>query len=195
MTDASAPAGRPASAAVGWKKLLVATHRDLGYLCAGLTLVYAISGVAVNHVKDWNPSYDLDISTVELGALPELAPEELAAAVLQRMAISDPIRSAVRMSPAELRVFLANRTLTVTLPAGTVRDERVTPRPVLFEMNYLHLNHGKGAWTLIADLYAVSLAVLAGTGIFIVRGKKGLGGRGRWLLLTGIALPLLYLLL
>ena len=46
-------------------------------------------------------------------------------------------------------------------------------------MNFLHLNHGKGFWTWFADLYAVGLAILACTGIFIITGKKGLGGRGR----------------
>ena len=35
----------------------------------------------------------------------------------------------------------------------------------------------------------------APTDIFIITGKKGLGGRGRWLLLAGTAIPMLYLLL
>ena len=31
-----------------------AIHRDLGYVAVGLTFVYAISGLAVNHVADWD---------------------------------------------------------------------------------------------------------------------------------------------
>ena len=27
-------------------------HRDVGYLVVGLTLIYAISGIAVNHIDD-----------------------------------------------------------------------------------------------------------------------------------------------
>ena len=51
----------------------------------------------------------------------------------------------------------------------------------------------RGTW--IADVYAAGLALLACTGIFILTGKKGLGGRGRWLLLAGLAVPLIYLVL
>jgi hypothetical protein len=39
-------------------------HRDLGYVCVGLTLVYAVSGVAVNHVRDWNPNYRITRDTI-----------------------------------------------------------------------------------------------------------------------------------
>ena len=50
-----------------WRKLIIATHRDVGYLLAGMTVIYAISGVAVNHVDDWNPNYVVRTETVELG--------------------------------------------------------------------------------------------------------------------------------
>jgi hypothetical protein len=176
------------------RKLVIATHRDLGYFFAGLTVIYAISGVAVNHVHHWNPNYSEKHLTHEVGELPEAPPDELAAEVLRRMKITEQPISAVRMSPEELMVFLDERALTVTLPAGLVREDRVAARPLLHQANYLHLNHGKGIWTWIADIYAVGLLVLALTGIFIIPGKKGLGGRGRWLLLAGLAIPLIYLL-
>ncbi len=51
------------------KKLVIATHRDVGYFLAGLTVIYAISGVAVNHVDDWNPNYVLRSETAEVGVL------------------------------------------------------------------------------------------------------------------------------
>ena len=85
------------------------------------------------------------------------------------------------------------RTLTVELPGGRVVDEHVRRRFAFFEVNFLHLNTGKGFWTWFADVYAVGLLVLACTGIFIIPGKKGLGGRGRWLLITGVAIPIVYL--
>ena len=40
-----------------------AVHRDAGYLVAGLTLLYAVSGVAVNHRAEWNPSWNLTPET------------------------------------------------------------------------------------------------------------------------------------
>ena len=109
------------------------------------------------------------------------------------MGIGETPESVVRMAPDQLKVFLDQRTLTVAVPSGEVRDERARRRYAFFEVNYLHLNHGKGFWTWFADLYAVGLAVLACTGIFIITGRKGLGGRGRWLLIAGLAIPLVYL--
>ena len=38
-------------------KLNRVTHRDIGYLIAGLTIIYAISGIALNHKNNWNPNY------------------------------------------------------------------------------------------------------------------------------------------
>lgn len=177
------------------RRLVVTLHRDIGYAAAGLTLAYAVSGVAVNHVHHWNPSYDVRRTTLAAGALPEGPPAAVAEAVLARLAISEAPQSVVPAGPGRVKVFLDQRTLTVSIPDGVVDDERVARRPLLYRLNFLHLNHGKGAWTVIADIYAAALALLALTGIFIVPGRKGLGGRGRWLMLGGVAVPLLYLLL
>lgn len=177
------------------RRLIIATHRDVGYFFAGLTVIYAVSGVAVNHIDDWNPNYVIRRDVLEVGALPSGGAAELGAEVLARMGIPDEPRSVVRMGPGELKVFLEQRTLTVALPGGRVVDEHARRRFAFFEVNYLHLNHGKGFWTWFADLYAVGLLVLACTGIFIINGRKGLGGRGRWLLAAGLAIPLAYLLI
>ena len=177
------------------RKAIIAVHRDVGYFFAGLTVVYAISGIAVNHIEDWNPNYVIRTETRSVGALETGGNDQLAAEVLTRMAITETPESVVRMSPGQLKIFLDQRTLTVALPSGEVVDEHARRRFVFFELNYLHLNHGKGFWTWFADLYAVGLALLACTGIFIITGTKGLGGRGRWLLLAGLAIPLVYLAL
>ncbi len=177
------------------RKLIIATHRDVGYFFAGLTVIYAVSGVALNHIDDWNPNYVIRTEAVEVGVLPFGEPAELGAEVLSRMGIAEAPRSVVRMSLDELKIFLDQRTLTVTLPGGRVVDEHARRRYAFFEVNYLHLNHGKGFWTWFADLYAVGLLVLACTGIFIITGKKGLGGRGRRLLIAGLSIPIVYLVL
>jgi hypothetical protein len=176
------------------RKLVIATHRDIGYFFAGLTVLYAISGVAVNHIDDWNPSYVIRHEAVEIGVLPFGEPAELGAEVLRRMDITEEPRSVVRMNRQQLKIFLEQR-LTVELPGGRVVDEHVRRRFAFFEVNYLHLNTGKGFWTWFADIYAVGLLVLACTGIFIIPGKKGLGGRGRWLLIIGLSIPIVYLVI
>lgn len=173
--------------------LIIATHRDVGYFFAGLTVIYAISGVAVNHIDDWNPNYVIRREVVEIGELPSGSAAETGAEVLDRIGVVEEPRSIVRMGPDQLKVFLDQRSLTVDLPGGRVVDEHARRRFAFFEVNYLHLNHGKGFWTWFADLYAVGLLLLACTGIFIITGKKGLGGRGRLLLIAGLAIPVVYL--
>ena len=52
---------------IQWRKWNRLIHRDLGYLCAGLTVVYAVSGLAVNHVRDWNPNYKTTEAVFNVG--------------------------------------------------------------------------------------------------------------------------------
>ena len=177
------------------RRLVIATHRDVGYFFAGLTVMYAISGVAVNHIDDWNPTYVIRRDVVDVGVLPFGSTAETGAEVLRRMGIVEEPRSVARTGPDQFKIFFEQRTLIVALPGGRVIDEHARRRFAFFEVNYLHLNHGKGFWTWFADAYAVGLLVLACTGIFIITGKKGLGGRGRWLLIAGLSIPLVYLVL
>jgi uncharacterized protein len=178
------------------RRLIVAVHRDVGFLVAGLTIVYAVSGIAVNHVGQWNPSFVVRSTIHQLGPLDAGSePAAVAREVLDRLGERLEPAAVVAIAPGVLRVVLEGRTLTVFVAEGRVADERVTRRPVLFSLNYLHLNTGKGAWTWWADAYAVALLLLALTGIFVVPGRKGLAGRGRWLLAAGILLPVFYLLL
>ena len=54
---------------VQWRALLRALHRDFGYTAVGLTVVYALSGLAVNHIGDWDPSFENYTAQHELGPL------------------------------------------------------------------------------------------------------------------------------
>lgn len=40
-----------------WRGWLRAVHRDFGYLAVGFTIIYALSGIAINHLKDWDPNF------------------------------------------------------------------------------------------------------------------------------------------
>ena len=77
--------------------------------------------------------------------------------------------------------------------AGVVIDEGQVARTGLREMNWLHLNRGKQAWTFFADLFAVFLIFLATSGLFMIKGKKGVIGRGAIYVIAGIAVPVGYL--
>src|ERR1700733_7420235 len=40
-----------------WRAWLRAIHRDIGYLAVGFTVIYAASGIAMNHIDDWDPNF------------------------------------------------------------------------------------------------------------------------------------------
>ena len=176
-----------------WRAWVRAIHRDLGYLAVGLTFVYALSGMAVNHVADWDPNFRNTEATYEVGPLPG-ADDVVAGAVLAKLAISaKPKRDVPRRRRAGDP--LRQRTLHVDTETGHVVDEEQKPRFLIRVANWLHLNRGKKAWTYVADAYAVGLLVLATSGLFMIPGRKGLFGRGVVFLAVGVALPIAYLVL
>ncbi|NVB80363.1 MAG: hypothetical protein HOV81_18360, partial [Kofleriaceae bacterium] len=51
------------------------------------------------------------------------------------------------------------------------------------------LNNLKGAWTYVADAFAVALIVLAITGMLRMKGDRGLLGRGKYFVGAGLLVP------
>jgi hypothetical protein len=100
-----------------------------------------------------------------------------------------------RPDPETLQLFYERTTYAIDVPTGKVIVESVQPRRVLFEFNQLHLNAPKRMWTYIADAYALSLIIVAITGMFVLKGKTGIAGRGAWFVSLGLVVPLAYWLL
>jgi hypothetical protein len=176
-----------------FRKICRFIHREFGFFAVGLTVVYAVSGIAVNHVDSWNPNYRLGAETFRIEPVTAADTETVTAAVLAQLDLPEPVKNVWRATPTRLRIICESATYDVDLPSGEVLRTGYEPRPVFHEVNYLHLNHGKGIWTWLADGYAVLLFLLAFTGIFLVSGRKGLSGRGGVWLGLGFALPLVYL--
>ncbi len=170
-------------------------HREFGFFVVGLTLIYAVSGLAVNHAHHWDANYQRGTEHFSIEA-PGIGPTEVVTPiVLERLALDEPFKNTWRAAPDKLQVFLERATITVNLASGEVQRDGFRKRPLLYELNFMHLNTGKGAWTVFADIYASILIVMALTGIFLVRGKKGLSGRGSWLMAAGFLLPIAYMLI
>jgi hypothetical protein len=179
---------------VPWRALLRAVHRDVGYAAVGLTFVYAVSGLAVNHIAQWDPNFTSTSAVRELGV--PLPDDDQAAKrlTMERLGIRDEPKEVYREGD-ELELLFEHRTLHVTVATGHVIDEGQRPRFFVRAANWLHLNRGKKAWTYFADSYAVGLLFLATSGLFMIAGKKGLFGRGVFFVAAGIAIPLAYLAL
>jgi hypothetical protein len=178
-----------------WRPWLRAIHRDFGYFGVGLTLVYALSGLAVNHIADWDPSFRQISRTQQLPAPLPADTEALGKSVLQTLKISEAPREVYAAGDDAVDIVFDQRTLHVTPSTGKVVEEGQSPRWFLRAANWLHLNRGKKAWTYVADTYAVILLYLAISGLFMLPGRKGLLGRGAVIALLGAAVPVGYVVL
>ncbi|HVK78784.1 MAG TPA: PepSY-associated TM helix domain-containing protein [Kofleriaceae bacterium] len=175
-----------------WRRWFRALHRDVGYVAVALTISYALSGLAVNHIEDWNPNYRFEVTSFELGPLPPGDLSARAAFVVAQLRL-DPttVRGHFQETATDLRVFLADgQEARVDMTTGRGRLKTITTRAVLFEVNSLHLNNLKGVWTYVADLFAVALMFLAVTGMTMMKGDRGLAGRGKWFVAAGLLIPL-----
>jgi len=177
---------------MAWRKWNNILHRDVGYLIVGLTLVFGISGLALNHVADWNPNYRQTKVALQIAPLEGADRDALVADALRKLDLIETPRNAFRPDPDTLQLFFEGRTYLIDAPTGKVILEHTRIRPVLYEMNQLHINASKGVWTVVSDLYALALIMMAVTGMFVLRGRNSLGGRGKWLVGAGALIPIAY---
>jgi hypothetical protein len=178
-----------------WRPWVRAIHRDVGYFSVGLTFIYAVSGLAVNHIADWEPNFRQVTRTHQLAAPLPADDESLAASARALAGIEAPIREVFRAGDDALEVVFDRRTLHVDTRSGRVVEEGQEPRFFLRAANWLHLNRGKKAWTLIADGYAGFLLLLSLTGLWMFPGRKGLLGRAGVIAVAGALVPALYVTL
>jgi len=173
-----------------WRRWFRAFHRDIGYVAVALTLAYALSGLAVNHIEAWNPNYRLDERAIAIGPLSGTL-AQMEAQVIERLAIDRRlVRGHFQETERQLRVFLdEGQEVAVDISTGQGTFKSLSRRAVLFEVNALHLNNLKGAWTFVADVFAIALVVLAITGMTMMKGDRGLLGRGKYFVAAGLAIP------
>ncbi len=179
------------------KKWIRILHRDVGYLSVGLIIVYGISGIAVNHVDEWNPNYIIEKDSVLIVPMNDslLTDESMVEHIRSEFNIKDTANSFFRSGPASMQVFFERKTISADVLLGKVEIETVRDRRVFRETNFLHLNNPKKVWTYVADLFAVGLIFLSITGMFMIKGKNGLKGRGKYLVGISILIPVVFLLI
>ena len=174
-----------------------ALHRDIGYLCVGMTIIYAVSGIVLNHFKsgdfshpDYSKSYkEFKVNLPVSGA----ADKAYVYSILDQLHEKDQFKSFIT-GENYVQIFLDKGYVYIDLKSGEAEMETKTTRYVIKEFNLLHYNNIKKMYTWFSDLYAIALIILAITGLFVLRGKNGIIGRGAWLTAIGILLPALFLL-
>lgn len=180
-----------------WRKLNRILHRDIGYFFFGMSIIYGLSGIALNHIEDWDPSYNIRNEQILMvpGDLKGAMTKEEVLNMLERLNINARYKSHYYPSPDYLKIFLKGGSVTFNISSGRGMLELVSRRPVFFEFNFLHYNNPRFIYTYFADIYGAGLILMAITGLFMLQGKKGLSGRGKWFVGIGILIPLIFLLL
>lgn len=178
-----------------WRRWNNILHRDIGYLIIGMSIIYALSGIALNHMADWNPSYEITHSEVRWQQPPAGAPvsEEVVLDFLDKCGERDNYKMHFYPAPDQLKIFLKGGSILVNMTTGEGLMEQLRRRPVFFEVNFLHYNP-KRVWTWFSDIFCGALIIVALTGMFVLRGRKGISGRGAWLTAIGVIIPLAFLI-
>ncbi len=176
------------------RKLNRAVHRDLGYFFFGMCIIYGLSGIALNHRHEWNPNYIIVEKEFKVELKRPLPEEykEIALMVLAEVDMEDQYRTHLERNNI-IRIFIHEGSVEYNIDTGVAFLEKTSRRPIFYEVNFLHYNTPRKLWTWFSDLYAASLIILAFTGLFILKGKNGITGRGAWLVSAGIIIPLVFL--
>lgn len=194
---------------MSWRKLNRILHRDIGYFFFGMSIIYGLSGIALNHIDDWDPSYQIrnEETSVEPSLLqpgltnqPGLTREggltrEEALAILEAVNVNSRYKNHYYPSDHLLKIFVDGGSVTFNRETGKGMIEIVSRRPVFYQVNFLHYNNPKFLWTWFADIYGAGLVIMAITGLWMIQGKRGFYGRGKWFVIAGILIPVLFLLL
>jgi len=177
-----------------WSRIL---HRDIGYFFIGTTIIYGLSGIALNHMSDWNPNYSVEINhfTTDLNLEKTASLKNNILNLLDKIDSRENYKSHYYSSNTTLKIFLkGGSSIVVNTKSGNGRAEYLKRRPVFYEVNYLHYNPNK-IWTWFSDIFAGALILFAITSFFMVKGKNGISGRGGIYTILGILIPLLFLML
>lgn len=164
----------------------ITLHRDLGYFFSSLLIAYCLSGLALNHIDDWNPDFIITKQNIQLDKTyttaqltPEMVKEFSSKVGENNYKVYD------SPTPNQVKIYYDNATLHLNLEDKTGVYERITRRPLFYQANVLHRNSIKG-WKWAADVFAFFLIVITITGMFVVKGKYGLAKRGVWFIIAGI---------
>lgn len=171
-------------------------HRDFGYFVVGITFIYTVSGIALNHRQDWNPHYSLISEELTLPVIEksEFSKEDIIQ-LLQKFEYQSVYKKHFVTKNGEIKIFVEGGTVIYNLQDGKVDLEILKRRPFFYPINKIHLAQTGQLWIWISDAMAFLMLFVAISGLFLLKGKYGIQGRGLWLTALGIVIPLAIILL
>lgn len=177
------------------RKTLRSLHRDIGYFVVGITFVYTISGIALNHRSDWNPHYTLVSEDVTIPSVlkSEFTENEIVE-LLGNFDYQANYKKHFMTKIGDVKIFVEEGTVMYRPEKGIASLEILKRRPFFFQINKIHLAQTGRLWIWISDAMAFFLLFVAISGLFLLKGKYGIKGRGLWLTALGVVIPLAVIL-
>lgn len=172
-----------------------AVHRDLGYFVSALVIAYCISGIALNHIDAWNPDFQIVTKEIKIPKkykVGEFTKEH--ALEVSKLVGEDSFRIFDMPTPNQVKIYYKEASLHIHLDDGRASYEKISRRPLFYQVNVLHRNSFK-PWKWVADIFALLLILINITGLFVLKGSRGLTGRGWWFIAAGALPPLIALVL
>ena len=177
------------------RKLLRILHRDLGYFIVGMTIVYAVSGIYLNHRHDFNPDYKIEIIDFTHNLDPQQSyNDDEIRQIVESIQDNVVYKKHYIDQDGDIRVFVANGEAVMDTDSGEGRMRYLQRRSLIFGMNKLHRATMGVVWKWVSDAMAVILLFVAVSGLFLLKGKRGLLRWGWWLTIAGFVVPLLFII-
>lgn len=115
-------------------------HRDFGYLVVGITFIYTVSGIALNHRSDWNPHYTLVAEDVTLSASDQIEyTKDEINTILKNFKYDAVYKKHFITKNGEIKIFIVEGTVMYNPQQGKAELEVLKKRPFLFQINKIHL--------------------------------------------------------
>lgn len=176
-----------------WSRVI---HRDLSFFFSGMVLIMPFPEFVMNHRNTINPNYSVERQEYAITEILPVQSDFKKEDVLKLLVpLGEEGNYTKHYFPQEnlMKVFLkGGSSLVVELSTRHAVYEKLTRRPLLSALTKLHYNPGSW-WTHFADLFAAGLIIITVSGIIMIKGPKGLWGRGGIELAAGIIIPLLFL--
>lgn len=178
------------------RKLLRILHRDFGYFIVAMTIVYGLSGIFLNHRHDFNPDYKIFITDfqVDLPQKTNLTDNEVKS-VLKSLNDEVVYKKHYINNAGNIKIFIENGEAVINTETGKGTMQYLQKRPFIFGINKLHRASIGTLWKWVSDLMAVILILVAVSGLFLLKGKRGFSRWGWWLMVAGIVVPLFFALI
>ena len=135
-----------------WRKWNRATHRDLGYLFVAMTIIYSLSGIAINHLNDWNPNYVITVEDIQVQIPSDKSKidKKEVINILSQIGEEDNYKKHYFPGNSQLKVFIDGGNTIIDLATGEGIIEKIKRRPLFCITT--QVNGGQYSLTYLLEL-------------------------------------------